>query len=130
MAEIPAICSMTIARAPSCVEFLPSDTTYAFIGTYALESDNDGDGPKILEGAEPMAPPQKRNGSIVILRVNDDTLLVTRSFNSGILTSMQINSQRISAKLRNIGFAFIARVRHLGHRQLHRITDVWGLRTI
>jgi hypothetical protein len=69
MANIPGTFSTVIGRPPSCVEFLPSNASYIFIGTYALNEKNDGDGAKIRECSESKASPQKRSGSVVIMRL-------------------------------------------------------------
>jgi hypothetical protein len=72
MAETPAAFSTTIYRPPSCIEFLPSDERFVFIGTYTLEKREDGEGFEIQEGSETMASSQKRSGSVLIMRFEDD----------------------------------------------------------
>jgi hypothetical protein len=74
MAEMPVAFSTTVDRPPSCIEFLPSDKSYVFIGTYTLEKIEDVEGSEIEEGPEPMTSPQKRSGSVLIMRLNNDIL--------------------------------------------------------
>jgi len=74
MAEIPVAFSTTVDRPPSCIEFLPADKSYIFVGTYALEKREDGGGSDIEESPEPMASPQKRSGSVLIMRLKDGIL--------------------------------------------------------
>jgi diphthamide biosynthesis protein 7 len=90
MDEIRSTFSTTVERPPSCIEFLPSDRNYALIGTYELEKNGDEVNSDVPEGSTPTTSPQKRSGSIVVLRLEDDILLVVTSPPSDFLTSVQI----------------------------------------
>jgi hypothetical protein len=72
MAEISSVSSTIIDSPPSCIEFLPSDNSYVFIGTYALEKNEHGGGSEIQEVSEPV--PQKRTGTVMIMHLQDDIL--------------------------------------------------------
>jgi hypothetical protein len=88
MAEIPAAFSTTIDRPPSCVEFLPSDTTYAFIGTYALEKSEAGYDSETQEFSETTTSLQKRSGSLVIMSLKEGIESVIRTWFIDTLTGL------------------------------------------
>ncbi|KAI9147868.1 Armadillo-type fold domain containing [Paramyrothecium foliicola] len=73
--------SLTIDLPPSCIQFCASHPEYFVVGTYNLEkneiptSRGDGEDEEVLEQTKQT---QSRNGSILVFRAKDDTLL-TRS---------------------------------------------------
>jgi hypothetical protein len=74
MAIIPATFSTIINRPPSCIEILPSHPSYIFIGTYALEEIGDDGICESSEASETKIVSQKRSGSVVIMRLEEDVL--------------------------------------------------------
>jgi hypothetical protein len=73
--NVMPICTTTLDRPPSCIEFSPIDTEYFVVGTYQLEKENyihpghDSE----LEVSE-QGKPQFRTGSLDLFRIVDQEL--------------------------------------------------------
>lgn len=70
--RIPSIAHMVLDLPPSCMEFAPAGLLqdYFVVGTYHLESSNDGkDRQGAEEGDEPAAAQQVRSGSLILFRL-------------------------------------------------------------
>lgn len=73
MASINSLLTLTLDLPPSCIEFWPQDPQYAVIGTYNLEKE---DGQGLSDPAQHAGQPknQRRNGSLILVRVNGDAV--------------------------------------------------------
>lgn len=73
MAAIDSLQTLTLDLPPSCIEFWSRDTRYAVVGTYNLEKE---DGQGLSDPAQHEGPKksQQRNGSLILVRVRDDTV--------------------------------------------------------
>lgn len=70
--------SMVLDLPPSCIEFCPSHPSFFVVGTYYLEKAEEADQPK--DGGEDSSEakttqPQSRNGSIIVLQLQDGKAL-------------------------------------------------------
>lgn len=78
MAAITSLQSLILDLPPSCVEFWPLCPRFAVVGTYNLEK-SPTHAPGDEEGASHETEPpkaQERNGSILLLEVDGDRVLV------------------------------------------------------
>jgi hypothetical protein len=66
MHSIQHLQSLTLDLPPSCIEFWPANEKYAVVGTYNLDTANDG--------SQPIS--QRRNGSLILLHVNGEEVYV------------------------------------------------------
>ena len=73
MASINSLLTLTLDLPPSCIEFWSRDSQYAVVGTYNLEKE-DGSGLSDPAQHEGQKKNQQRNGSLVLVRVQDDTV--------------------------------------------------------
>lgn len=67
--------SLTLDLPPSCVEFWPSSTEFAVVGTYNLEKSTSNEGSdQLYEHTEVSSKRinQQRNGSLILLQVLSD----------------------------------------------------------
>lgn len=77
MTAIKSLKSLVLDLPPSCVEFWPLHPEYAVVGTYNLErSPADGASDEGASLQVETQRPQERNGSIILLRVDGDQVLV------------------------------------------------------
>jgi diphthamide biosynthesis protein 7 len=79
MVSVPPLHSLILDLPPSCTEFWPLNPQYAVVGTYNLEKEpairtNDDEEPE--KEALQQEKPQERNGSIILLKVEGDQVLV------------------------------------------------------
>ena len=73
MASINSLVTLTLDLPPSCIEFWSRDSQYAVVGTYNLEKE-DGSGLSDPAQHEGQKKDQQRNGSLILVRVQDDTV--------------------------------------------------------
>ena len=73
MASINSLVTLTLDLPPSCIEFWSRDSQYAVVGTYNLEKE-DGSGLSDPAQHEGQKKNQQRNGSLVLVRVQGDTV--------------------------------------------------------
>jgi diphthamide biosynthesis protein 7 len=73
MASINSLLTLTLDLPPSCIEFWSRDSQYAVVGTYNLEKE-DGSGLSDPAQHEGQKKNQQRNGSLVLVRVQGDTV--------------------------------------------------------
>lgn len=73
MASINSLLTLTLDLPPSCIEFWSRDSQYAVVGTYNLEKE-DGSGLSDPAQHEGQKKNQQRNGSLILVRVQDDTV--------------------------------------------------------
>lgn len=76
MTSIKSLCSLTLDLPPSCIEFWPSDSEYAVIGTYNLEKQTEQEQPDAPQD-EGQKKSQSRNGSLILVHVDGDNVYVT-----------------------------------------------------
>lgn len=100
---IASICSLELDLPPSCVEFCPMFPSYFLVGTYYLQKE---EAPALVEITDadnsnsqgvPSSNPQKRNGSIVVYEVVDNTMYVSRLeslFASSTTSHMSVSTCR------------------------------------
>ncbi|KAF2851569.1 WD-40 repeat-containing protein-like protein [Plenodomus tracheiphilus IPT5] len=81
MSSIKSLTSFRLDLPPSCIEFFPLNPQYAVIGTYNLEKQEEaesaGSGPH--DGHVKNVKGQKRNGSLVLVRVIGDNVDIIQS---------------------------------------------------
>ena len=73
MASINSLVTLTLDLPPSCLEFWSRDSQYAVVGTYNLEKE-DGSGLSDPAQHEGQKKDQQRNGSLILVRVQNDTV--------------------------------------------------------
>ena len=73
MASINSLVTLTLDLPPSCIEFWSRDSQYAVVGTYNLEKE-DGSGLSDPAQHEGQKKDQQRNGSLILVRVQNDTV--------------------------------------------------------
>jgi hypothetical protein len=76
MTSIKSLCSLTLDLPPSCIEFWPSDSEYAIVGTYNLEKQTEQEQPDAAQDGE-QKKSQSRNGSLILVHVDGDNVYVT-----------------------------------------------------
>ncbi|KAK0724765.1 hypothetical protein B0H67DRAFT_568681 [Lasiosphaeris hirsuta] len=84
---VSSLQSLQLDLPPSCVEFCPAFPSYFLVGTYNLQKDEETTAAKTANSTnseeddddndKPTSPvkPQSRNGSIIVLRIFDKTLI-------------------------------------------------------
>ncbi|KAH6642186.1 hypothetical protein C7974DRAFT_96926 [Boeremia exigua] len=78
MASIDSLLTLTLDLPPSCIEFWSRDSQYAVVGTYNLEKE-DGSGLSDPAQHEGQQKNQERNGSLILVRVRDDTVEIVQT---------------------------------------------------
>jgi diphthine methyl ester acylhydrolase len=78
MTSINSIDSLILDLPPSCIEFWPLNPQYAVVGTYHLEKPDGPEEASTEEEADASVAaefkPQERNGSIALLRIDNDKM--------------------------------------------------------
>jgi len=78
MSSIKSLTSFRLDLPPSCIEFFPLNPQYAVIGTYHLEKPDEKEsaGSAPHDGSAKSSQRQRRNGSLVLVRVVGDHVYV------------------------------------------------------
>ncbi|KAF2681663.1 hypothetical protein K458DRAFT_391616 [Lentithecium fluviatile CBS 122367] len=72
MPSVDHLLSLTLDLPPSCIEFWPADEQYAVIGTYNLDTAQDG--------SQPIR--QRRSGSLILLHVGNDEVEIVQTLST------------------------------------------------
>jgi hypothetical protein len=86
MTSIKSLCSLTLDLPPSCIEFWPSDSEYAVVGTYNLEKQTEQEQADAVQD-EGQKKSQSRNGSLILVHVDGDNVYVAMSDVAGMLAN-------------------------------------------
>ncbi|KAL7951193.1 hypothetical protein V8C42DRAFT_303361 [Trichoderma barbatum] len=82
LTPVASLRSLVLDLPPSCAEFCPAHPEYLVVGTYNLQKDNTEPAPaqEDDEDGDSAAPkPQNRNGSLVVLKVQGDDILIVQT---------------------------------------------------
>lgn len=88
--------SLSLDLPPSCVQFCPAHPDFFVVGTYNLEKDED-DAPEVDEELSASRKAQSRSGSLVVFKLDSESLLVV--FSAALCREIRMaNSNRIQVQ--------------------------------